>query len=559
MIVTNSNGKKITLNQSDYKAAGGEGKIYIKGGYAYKIYHDASHVIPLSKIRELSSISLDNVLVPIDIISSTKSPVGFYMKYVNNTAHLMRTFNKGFKSKNSIDISKLVSIMINTTKKIHTNKILIGDYNELNFLLDDKFSNVYFIDCDSYQTPSFKCTAIMDTVRDRRLKFGNFDEGSDWFGLGIVSFQMFIGQHPYRCNHPKYTPQDIKALKLMDDGVSVFDKDSTLSRQAIPLSTIPKNLLDWYKKIFTSNYRDEPPIPGKVITGAIKVNIIQSTDNFDVTLFHEYDSNIEWAGTINGRVYVITQNSIYFSTNKAVSISSNRDYHIVSVQRTIDPYIAKINGVIQFIGFDGQMHAQHSFQEYIYINGRILAINGDKLIESDLILNSSGTLIATVRYAGNIIPNSHFVGESIIVQDAMGNIKLTMSYARGFCRTINVKELNNHRILNAKYDIGTKLEACIIISEHQGTYYRHVIFIEKDEYSIRTDITISTEPANFIILHNDVFVSLFEDKCMELAVGPKATKVVSNPPVDSSMKLYKFGTSVMVADGKCLLQIKTKK
>ena len=47
------------------------------------------------------------------------------------------------------------------------------------FLIDSSFSIPYHIDVDSYQTDNFPCTAIMDTIRDRRLPFGKFDDLSD--------------------------------------------------------------------------------------------------------------------------------------------------------------------------------------------------------------------------------------------------------------------------------------------------------------------------------------------------------------------------------------------
>ena len=47
----------------------------------------------------------------------------------------------------------------------------------------------------------------MDSVRDRHA--AGWNEGTDWFSFALVSFQMFVGIHPYKGKHP--------ALKTLDE------------------------------------------------------------------------------------------------------------------------------------------------------------------------------------------------------------------------------------------------------------------------------------------------------------------------------------------------------
>ena len=69
---------QVTLLQSDFVAAGGEGSVYCKGATAYKIYADPKRMLPLGKMAELAAISDKDVIKPEVVLLDTKSssPVG---------------------------------------------------------------------------------------------------------------------------------------------------------------------------------------------------------------------------------------------------------------------------------------------------------------------------------------------------------------------------------------------------------------------------------------------------------------------------------------------------
>ena len=138
------NNRPISLSKSNYIAAGGEGTVYCKDSVAYKIYHDPKRCLPLDKIDELKKLShMNNVLGPQDIIFNTKgNPIGFTMQHADNVDFLCRLFTRSFRDRNNITpehIVKLVHNMQKTLTEIHNNKILVVDYNEMNFLVDQSF------------------------------------------------------------------------------------------------------------------------------------------------------------------------------------------------------------------------------------------------------------------------------------------------------------------------------------------------------------------------------------------------------------------------------------
>lgn len=190
----------VDLDNKNFLAQGGEGSVYVISKTAYKIYNDPKKMLPIGKIQELSALTAKNIIKPENIILDNKNhEIGYTMRFVDDTYSLCQLFTKAFRQRNNLDhdtMFKLIQSLQNIVKHVHEKKILIVDCNELNFLASKDFKDIYAIDVDSYQTPNYPATAIMDSIRDRHTKV--FNEGSDWFSFAILAFQMFIGIHPFK-------------------------------------------------------------------------------------------------------------------------------------------------------------------------------------------------------------------------------------------------------------------------------------------------------------------------------------------------------------------------
>jgi DNA-binding helix-hairpin-helix protein with protein kinase domain len=173
----------VRLGKTEFKAQGGEGSVYVKGLSAYKIYADPSRCIAQAKIDELSVLTKPNIIRPLELILDEKNrPVGYSMRYAGKTHSLCQLFPKAFRQRNNLTpelMLRLVRELQTGVAHIHSTGILIVDLNEMNFLVSLDFSELFFIDVDSYQTPSFPATVLMESVRDRHAK--SFTTDSDWF------------------------------------------------------------------------------------------------------------------------------------------------------------------------------------------------------------------------------------------------------------------------------------------------------------------------------------------------------------------------------------------
>lgn len=241
----------ITLTDKNYVGSGGEATIYKHQNMAIKLYHDHKKSIPEAKINELSIISATNVCKPLHTVYDSKNRlIGYCMSFIKDTQPICKLFTKSFRDSNSIshaDIIDIVKFIQKTIGIIHDDQCLIVDLNEMNLLVSSDFETPIFIDVDSYQTKSFRATAIMDSIRDRTVKNNNWTELSDWYSFAILAFQLYIGIHPYKGKHPKYKANEW--IKRMDDNISVFDKDTSLPAICNDFTVIPSRHLDWLKKM----------------------------------------------------------------------------------------------------------------------------------------------------------------------------------------------------------------------------------------------------------------------------------------------------------------------
>src|ERR1051326_6279805 len=141
-----------------------------------------------AKIDELSLLVQPNIIRPLElIIDGRNRPVGYSMRSAGKTYSLCQLFPKAFRQRNNLTpdlMLRLVRQLQTGVSHIHSRGILIVDLNEMNFLVASDFNELFFIDVDSYQTPSFPATVLMESVRDRHAK--SFSSDSDWFSFAVV-------------------------------------------------------------------------------------------------------------------------------------------------------------------------------------------------------------------------------------------------------------------------------------------------------------------------------------------------------------------------------------
>jgi serine/threonine protein kinase len=544
----------VEITDKDYKAAGGQAAVYCIGDTAYKIYHDPNKMIPEAKIQELSVLSNPLILGPQEVVYDFKQghPIGFTMPYVDGTEFLCKIFTRNFRDDNNItpkDIVDLVTEIQKTLDYIHKLKLLVVDLNEMNFLLSSDFKCPYFIDVDSWQTKSFPANALMESIRDRKSKKGHFSELTDWFSFAVVTFQMYVGIHPYKGFHPKYGPAEWS--KRMDMGISVFDKDVTLPGPCQDFSVIPKKHLEWYKEIFVKGDRSIPPYPDSVIIGMFQGGTVSSKGKFIVELLKEYNSPVKKLYFFDSNRYAITTEGIYRDDDLLTRFDQPKASYALCDVYAEDPIVAIFSkGCLTFMDLSKKEVDRVPAEQVMSANGLIYSVNGGEVIEHSF--ERLGRLLHLTKVISSLSP-SYKVFSGVIVQDDFMKCHLVIPYGRSLCANSHIKELDGWRIIDARH----QGRVCILIAEQGGEYIKVEIHFDKNfslQYVCHTE-KVDLHEVNFIALPNGLYVHA-DDRKVTVFSDATHRKEYDKSPINASTRLFNEGMTVISVEKNKIYKVR---
>lgn len=548
--------KPIELTNADFLAAGGEGKIYVKGNKVYKVC-EAGKMIPEGKFSELSVINDPHVIKPEEIlVDSRNNDCGYTMKYLKDTNAVCQLFTKAFRIRNNIQpetILDLIRQMQKTIHSIHNHNILIVDMNEFNFLVDDKFKDVYFIDVNSYQTPHYPAMAIMDSIRDRHNH--KFSRGTDWFSFGIISFQMFIGIHPYKGKHPSFTDLDAR----MHNNISIFNKEVKYPAAACqPFSVIPDSYMQWYKAIFDKGERLAPPndlvATIHVVTPTVK---LVGGKVLAIDKLREFPSDIISYNYSSGREVFVTKNKIY--VDKLEYENPNGKVNI-GFTKTNTPIAAWIDGEsvkLKNVMDNCDINFTCAANKIMDFNGRIYVQNGMNIIEIQF-TEMKNKVLASSHIVANVLEQSTRFFNGVIIQNLFDAYYVSIFPQSKQCRQFAVRELDGLRVIDAKCENKILM---IVAVDKKGHYNRFTLSINDDwqTYSVTKKENITYTGLNFTVMDNGVCIHIDEDENIEIFQKITNTKVVTDDIINNDMLLCHKGATAMFTKENAIYSVTMKK
>jgi hypothetical protein len=250
------NGSEYNIDNNKEIARGGEGAIIeYNAVQVAKIY--LPNILPISEIKfkELYDLQTNLFIKPETLLyNKKKNVVGFLMNIVDHTHYpLYSLFNNGFCQRNNIgftDELKIAEKLIDGTLYAHKKDIIIGDLNPFNLLVNNVLST-FFIDVDSYQTPSEKHSGrLLDDIRDY-LYHGSISKESDYFALAVIIFNLLTKIHPYKGVHSKY--QGLAERMIHKLPILINDPKLIIPKCYKPLND--KYLNEQFEKIFIKGER----------------------------------------------------------------------------------------------------------------------------------------------------------------------------------------------------------------------------------------------------------------------------------------------------------------
>lgn len=513
MKIFRKNGEQISLSNHNFLAKGGEGTLYKKGKTVYKLV-DPANMIPSGKILELQKLTLPNIIKPEEeLFDQSKLKVGYTMKYVPDTYTLCKIFTKAFKNKNNISpdiLSNLVKKFRELVSHCHSKTILMVDINELNFLVDNYSKEIYAIDVNSYQTPTYPATAIMESVRDRHTN--GFNTESDWFSWGIISFQMFAGIHPYAGRHTKYKGLDDR----MQRNISVFNSDVSIPKPAT-MNFLPIGLEKWYKELFDKGLRSEPPtdFDGSNLIILPKIKQVQST-GFNITETLTVDENIIECIKSTNHTLCLTQNYVYYDDKKYKRHNMSTIF-FDSFENSLSAGFDKNKLLVYNYTRNEQLEANIFFDSLFVSDGRLYGIQNSSIIEVSV------DKLISFKTVGNVlnVPNTTKTYHGIVIQNMLGTWYGTI-VQNGLTYQI---PLGNERIIDAKYKNGF----LVFVTNHKNKYSRYVNKIENGKVkSMNICSNVSYSGINMNVADNGLLILINEHDSIEMTFDCRNIKVVDD-------------------------------
>jgi hypothetical protein len=546
-------GGEVRLDKSDFKAQGGEGSIYVKGAHAYKVYTDPLRAIRPAKLQELSALTLPNIIRPLAIlVDAGGGVVGYSMRAVGRSYALCQLFPKAFRRRNNLTPEaalRLVKRMQEGVSHVHSKGILVVDLNEMNFLVAEDFSEVYFIDVDSYQTASFPAAALMESVRDRHARA--FTASSDWFSFAVVSFQTFVGIHPYKGNYPPMQGLSDVGQKLdarMRANISVLSPGVTVPASCLPFGVIPPAYLDWYRAVFDEGKRLPPPDDARAAVALVAPTPSDCIESslFEVAEIRDFDDEI----VRHDGLVTVTRSSVHFGGETFTKPSA--DALVVVTPRLRHLVAAYIDGGAPRLcdltaGRD--LPLPFGGEEIALCGGGLYVKQGEQIFAVEF-LELRGEILPGVKAAANVMMNSTQMFEGLAIQNLMGAHYASILPGPGVCHQVRLPELDGYQLLDARLCRNVLLA----VGARGGRYDRLVFRFADDfgSYDSRVTPDVSTSDINFTVLDTGVVLLLTEEGALELfsrRKGAPDIKTFQDPGVGADARLFHTGAQALVARG----------
>lgn len=456
---------------------------------------------------------------------------------------------------------------------VHKHKgYLQVDGNELNYMVTDKYNDLYFIDVNSFKTPSFPADAIMPSIRDWNAGT-NFTELTDWYSFAIISFYMFTGIHPFKGRHPRFPDLKTAMVEQMKAGVSVLDKDTQFPKAAVyfPFDTvIPANYLPWYRAIFVDGKRLPPP--GVLSTGAaatiiLKPQEITGTGNFDINELRRFMGQITGYLECNGREIVVTTDGIYVDNQPYNKINGRfrcgfTDKSFTPVALVIDGDKAMIWNIVgQNWLTDGKAPWFAFADDIMSYNGRLYIHYGQHIFEIGFIENAGPGIMVVQHPVATVMPKASRMYQGVVFQDVFGARLASIFPKSREHRQIKIAELAGVQITEAKFE-GNVLMVYALDGEGQTSRFVFRFSTDWTSYDVRRIENVAPTSLNFTVLESGICVSITEEEKVEIFSNKKDTpgiKVITDPAIKSNFHLCHTGSQVRFAHNDKLYSFAIKK
>jgi hypothetical protein len=549
---------ELELDRGDFVAQGGEARVFAKDGTAYKLYHDVARVLPAGKMAELAAIADPRVVKPERLVLEPSSgrPLGYAMRYLADCYPLCQLFPRSFRERNGLDpvaAFALVRRLRSLLDAVHRAGVLVVDLNELNVLVDRALHETFAIDADSYQTAHYPATALTPSVRDPLAPLGQWSEQSDWFSFAVLTFQLLVGIHPYKGNHPSVSGLEAR----MAQHLSVFDPAVRIPKVCYPLEVIPEPFRSWYRAVLHQAERSAPPSgEGAIAFVAPVCQPVAPGGALSVREVGRYDGTILGVWESHGALLVHTDRGLWLD-GRPLRLAPLGRLAVGFSPRMNRPVAAWLDGALRVrdLGSGHELCVGVRPNELGCHDGRILLRAADKILELEL-TDVGPTVIASTRIVANVLANATRLYDGVAMQSVLGASYALLFPQAGSCHAVRVPELDQLKVVEAKLD-GHVL---MVLTTHGARYDRLVLRFDCrfERYDLRRIDDVAPTGLDFVTLDSGVCVCLDEQDRLELfsaSMGSSAVRWVHDESLGADMRLVRHAGGVAFFRGELLYRM----
>jgi hypothetical protein len=286
--------RRVDLSPAAQIGTGGEADVYsIGGGEALKVYKSPDHpdivnAPPPADPRQLAKEAAERietaqrklrdfptglplcVLAPRQLACETPhgTIVGYTMAYVHPSELLFYYGKPGWCEREHIDPNDVTGILLDlhqSLRQLHRAGVVVGDYSDLNVLVQGKGS--YMVDADSFQYGPYVCRTYQarfvdpmhcDLAGPHPVMVRPHDESSDWYAFAVMVTQCLLKVDPYGGVY-REPGRKVTLSDRMRRRITLFGGGARPPHASTPLDRLPHDLQGSLRDIFKYDTRGEFP------------------------------------------------------------------------------------------------------------------------------------------------------------------------------------------------------------------------------------------------------------------------------------------------------------
>jgi hypothetical protein len=351
----------------------------------------------------------------------------------------------------------------------------------------------------------------------------------------------------------------------MIQNVSVLNSSVSMPRVCYPIDVIPETYRKWYKHVLEEGGRTEPPVAFEISTPIVQAVFrhITGSNNFKIDELLDLQGDIITVQS-HGVTRALTTQRFYFNQSRSVTAPPHQGIRLCKTPAQGTPVGAWIEqGQLKLYDFERQedIRVSVSCTDLMEYEGRLYVVSGENLLLISF-LEHANHLVVAPELVGHVLPRATRSFDGCLIQNLLGSFYVSVLSKPKEHRQLQIKELDNYRITDAKYD--NHVLMVVGLNKKTKQYDRIVIRFDSGWscYDVRIVSDVPTAGLNFTTLDNGIVICLNENEDIEVFSNKKdnsAVRIISDPILGGDMRMARTGSTALICRGNKVFRFSMNK